>query len=62
MITTDSRGVQYDISTVRAHRRHSNLTFPGAKSSQIVERISDRPVGVKRKERSAKKELRSGTA
>ena len=55
MITTDSRGVQYDMSTVRAHRRHSNLTFVGAGSSQIVERISDRPVDIKRKERAKRK-------
>jgi hypothetical protein len=55
MITTDSRGVQYDISTVRAHRRHGSLNFVGAGSSQIVERISDRPVDVKRKQRAARK-------
>jgi hypothetical protein len=59
MITTDSCGVQYDVSIVRASRRHASLNFVGAGSSQIVERVSDRPVDVKRKERAARKLAKS---
>lgn len=48
MQTQDSRGVTYDVSTVRAGRRHAKLTAVGAGSSQIIERLSPRPVDVKR--------------
>lgn len=48
MQTQDSRGVTYDISTVRAGRRHARLTAVGVGSSEIIERLSPRPVDVKR--------------
>lgn len=51
MITTDSRGVTYDHSLVRAHRRHSKLTVLGAGSSIIIERVGPRPVDLKRASR-----------